>query len=146
MCLCFRFFLYMQCTRSNLELQLHVFIMWLSVWQYKVHFNKYFFFLFFSSFYLCGLACQEEFEDTKLVIRIRQECRHGHDLMVVGFTTTYTISAYRHATKIVSSNPAHGEVYSMLHYVIKFVSDLRQVGGFLRVVWFHPSQKLTTMI
>ena len=30
----------------------------------------------------------------------------------------------------VSSNPAHGEVYSIQHYVIKFVSDFRQVGGF----------------
>ena len=34
--------------------------------------------------------------------------------------------------KIVSSNPAHGEVYSVQHYVIKFVSHLWQVGGFLR--------------
>ena len=25
----------------------------------------------------------------------------------------------------------YGEVYSIQHYVIKFVSDLRQVGGFL---------------
>jgi hypothetical protein len=30
--------------------------------------------------------------------------------------------------------------------VIKFVSDLRQVGGFLRVLWFPPSIKLTTKI
>jgi hypothetical protein len=30
----------------------------------------------------------------------------------------------------VSSNPAHGEVYSIQHYVIKFVSDMRQVDGF----------------
>jgi hypothetical protein len=37
-------------------------------------------------------------------------------------------------TKVVSSNPAHGEVYSIQHYVIKFVSDLRHVGGFLRVL------------
>ena len=29
------------------------------------------------------------------------------------------------------------------HYVIKFVSDLRQVGGFLRVIRFPPSIKLT---
>jgi hypothetical protein len=27
--------------------------------------------------------------------------------------------------------PVHGEMYSTQHYVIKFVSDLRQVGGFL---------------
>jgi hypothetical protein len=33
---------------------------------------------------------------------------------------------------IVSSNPAHVEVYSIQHYVIKFVSDLRHIGGFLR--------------
>ena len=39
-------------------------------------------------------------------------------------------------TKVVSSNPAHGKVYSMQHYVIKFVSDLGQVDGFLRVVQF----------
>jgi hypothetical protein len=30
-------------------------------------------------------------------------------------------------TKVVSSNPAHGEVYSIQLYVIKFVSDMRQV-------------------
>jgi hypothetical protein len=30
--------------------------------------------------------------------------------------------------KAVSLNPVHGEVYSIQHYVIKFVSDLRQVG------------------
>ena len=29
------------------------------------------------------------------------------------------------ATKGVSSNPVHGEVYSVKHYVIKFVSELR---------------------
>jgi hypothetical protein len=28
-------------------------------------------------------------------------------------------------------SPLTGEVYSIHHYVIKFVSDLRQVGGFL---------------
>jgi hypothetical protein len=35
-------------------------------------------------------------------------------------------------TKIVSSNPVHGEMYSIQYYVIKFVNDLRQVGGFHR--------------
>ena len=33
-------------------------------------------------------------------------------------------------TNIVSSNPPHGEMYSLHHYVIKFVDDLRQVSGF----------------
>ena len=35
---------------------------------------------------------------------------------------------------IVSSDPAHDEVYAIQHYVIKFLSDMRQVGGFLRVL------------
>ena len=49
-------------------------------------------------------------------------------------------------TKVVSSNPVHCEVYSIQHYVIKFVSDLRQLGGFLRVLQFPPPIKLTAMI
>ena len=48
--------------------------------------------------------------------------------------------------KVVSSNPVHGEVYSIQHYVIKFVSDLRQVSDFLRVFRFPPAIKLTAMI
>ena len=48
--------------------------------------------------------------------------------------------------KVVSSNPIHGEVYSTQHYVIKFVSDLRQVDGFLQVLRFPPPIKLTAMI
>jgi len=41
-------------------------------------------------------------------------------------------------TNVVSSNPAYGEVYSIQHYVIKFVSDLQQVDSFLRVLRFPP--------
>jgi hypothetical protein len=37
-------------------------------------------------------------------------------------------------------------VYSTQHYVIKFVSDLRYVGGFLRVFRFHPPRKLTATL
>jgi hypothetical protein len=49
-------------------------------------------------------------------------------------------------TKVVSSNPAPGEVYSIQHYVIKFASDLRQVGGFLWALRFPPQIKLTAPI
>jgi len=45
-------------------------------------------------------------------------------------------------TKVVCSNPAHGEMYS-IHDVVKFLSDLRQVDGFLRVLRFPPPIKLT---
>jgi hypothetical protein len=49
-----------------------------------------------------------------------------------------------HITTDVSSNPSHGDVLSIQHYVLKFVSDLRQVGGFLRVRRFPPPIKLTS--
>ena len=49
-------------------------------------------------------------------------------------------------TKVVSSIPAHGEVYSIQHFVIKFASVLRQVRGFLRVLHFSPPIKLTATI
>ena len=48
-----------------------------------------------------------------------------------------------YTVKAVSSNPAHSEVYLIQHYVIKFVSDLQQVGGFLWVLLFPPPIKLT---
>jgi hypothetical protein len=39
--------------------------------------------------------------------------------------------------------PVHGEVYTTQHYVIMFVSDLGQVGGFLGVLRFPPPINLT---
>ena len=49
-------------------------------------------------------------------------------------------------TKVVSSNLAQDEVHSLQHYVIKFVSDLQQVGDFLPILRFPPPIKLTAMI
>ena len=66
---------------------------------------------------------------------------HGRDHMVVGFTTTCAIS-----TKVVCLNLVHGKVYLMQNYVIKLVCDLRQVSGFLRVLWFPSPIKLTAAI
>jgi hypothetical protein len=61
--------------------------------------------------------------------------------MVVGFTTTCAKSVPI-TTKVVSLNPA---VLIQL-YVIKFVSDLREICGFPRVLWFPPPMKLTDTI
>ena len=44
-------------------------------------------------------------------------------------------------TKVGSSSPVHGQVYSIQHYMIKFVSDLWQFCGSL---WFPPPIKLTS--
>ena len=39
----------------------------------------------------------------------------------------------RNSTEVASSNLTYDEVYSTQHYVINFVSDLRQIGR-----WFSP--------
>ena len=44
-----------------------------------------------------------------------------------------------------SSNPIHGEVYSIQHYVIKFVTDSGK-SGFLWVLRFPPPIKLIATI
>ena len=55
--------------------------------------------------------------------------RRGHNRIVVGFRTTYAINFYQHYRCEFESRS--GEVYSIQHYVIKFVSDVRQIIGFL---------------
>jgi hypothetical protein len=60
----------------------------------------------------------------------------GRDRMVVGFTTTYEISVYHHWCEFESRSGR-----GVQHYVIKFVSDLRQVGGFPRTLRFPPPIK-----
>ena len=46
-------------------------------------------------------------------------------------------------TEVVSSSSVHDEVYSIQLYVIKFISDMRQVGGSPRVLRFPPPMKVT---
>jgi hypothetical protein len=70
-------------------------------------------------------------------------CRRGHDRMVVGFKTTYASVSF--TTEVVFESLS-GEVYLIQHYVIEFVNDLRQVGDFLRVLWFSPPIKLTATL
>ena len=78
------------------------------------------------------------------MIHFLQRGRRGRDRMVVDLQLP--VQSVPITTEIVSSNPAHGEMYSMPYYVIKFPSDLWQVGGFLRVLQFPPPIKLTATI
>jgi hypothetical protein len=47
-----------------------------------------------------------------------------------------------HALIHMSLDPAHGGIYSIQHYLVNFVSDLRQVGGFIRVLRFSFTNKI----
>ena len=49
-------------------------------------------------------------------------------------------------SKFVSSNSTQSKLYSIEQYVIKFVSDLGKVDGFLWVLRFPSQIKLTTTI
>ena len=49
-------------------------------------------------------------------------------------------------TNIVGFESRSGGVYSIQHYVITFLSDLRQISGFLWVLRFPPPIKLTATI
>ena len=68
----------------------------------------------------------------------------GADLIVIvwQFDLQLPMESVPITTNVVSSNLIHGKVYSIQHYMIKFVSDLRQVSGFLRVFRFPPSKKI----
>ena len=70
--------------------------------------------------------------------------RRGRDHMIVGFTTTYAISTHHHWNCEFESHS--GEVYSIQYYVMKFVSGLRQIGGFLLALQFPPPIKVTATI
>ena len=68
------------------------------------------------------------------------EGRRGRDCIKVGFTTTCAIGAYHHLGFEFEPCSWQGVL------VTKFVSDLRQVCGFLRVLRFSPPIKLTAKI
>ena len=63
--------------------------------------------------------------------------RRGHGRMVVGFQLPMQLVLI--TTNVASSNSAQ----AIQHYVIKFVCDLRQVGGFFR---FSPPIKVIATI
>ena len=58
-----------------------------------------------------------------IVLTIGSKGRRGHDRILVGLTTTYAIS--------VINNSANVDVYLIQHYVIKFLSAVWQVCGFI---------------
>ena len=62
------------------------------------------------------------------------------------FHKDYLTTNFNLTTKITRTIAIIPQVYSIQHYVIKFVSDLRQVSGFLRVPQFYPPIKLTDIL
>ena len=69
--------------------------------------------------------------------------RRGRDHVVVGFTTTCAISAYHSLRCEIERRSWRGVLDTTL---CDKVSDLRQVGYFLRVLRLPPPIKLTATI
>jgi hypothetical protein len=65
-----------------------------------------------------------------------------------GTPASSTTKTGRHdiAESGVKTPKINKSIKSIQHYVIKFISDLRQVRGFLWVLLFSPPIKLTAMI
>jgi hypothetical protein len=88
--------------------------------------------------YIIDVVLTQEFLFTILQYRHNYKMgRHGCDRMVVGFTTTYMyrISAYHHWYEFESRSGR-----GVQRYVIKFVSDLPQVG------WFSPGPMVSSKL
>jgi hypothetical protein len=64
--------------------------------------------------------------------------KNGVEVIVWYLDLQLSVLSVSITTKVMSSNPIHGEVYSIQHYVIKFVSDTRQVRSCLRILRFPP--------
>ena len=62
------------------------------------------------------------------------------------FHKDYLTTNFKLTTKITLTIKILPYVYSIQHYVIKFVSDLRQVSDFLRVLQFSPPIKLADIL
>jgi hypothetical protein len=64
------------------------------------------------------------------IIEEQVRSRRGCDHMVASWIWIYLCNQCLSPQTLWSSNSVNGEVYPIQHYVIQFVSDLRQVGGF----------------
>ena len=68
--------------------------------------------------------------------------RRGRDRMIIGFTTICAINAYHYSSCEFEPRSWRGVLDTKL--CDTFVSDFRQVGGFLRVFRFLPPITLIT--
>jgi hypothetical protein len=85
------------------------------------------------------IICQKH---VVLSIHITYHPQYDQTLELTTLVLIGTSNLCNQCLSVVSSNPVHGELCSTQHYVIKFVSDLRQVGGFLWVLRCPPPIKL----
>ena len=95
----------------------------------------------FSSMIIIGYPPMKELDNVLLHTLHDSDKTYFHKLYI----PIYKILDLKFEILIVTmSNPAHGEMY--IPYMIKCVSDLWQVGGFLWVFRFRPPIELIATI
>jgi hypothetical protein len=72
--------------------------------------------------------------------------RHDGSVNTVIVVGDFMLSELPMQSVPITINVSLNLTQAIQHYVIKFVSDLRQVGGFLRELMFPPPIKLTITI
>ena len=111
-------YIYIACRSSEISLDLIIIIVFLQTY-------SYFCYILTSFFYIVVLTFQ-----TFIYIYI-----------YIYISRIYLSNQCLSALKFMSSIPVRSEVYSIQQYVIDIVSHLQQVGGFLRVLQFHKTNK-----
>jgi hypothetical protein len=84
-----------------------------------------------------------------LIFVMKSFCYWNRILFMASCTWYHNMTTYATVpiiTNVCKFVPRLGEVYSIQHYVINFISDFRQVGGFLWVLRFPPPIELTATI
>ena len=128
----------------------YICVLWVSSWPLSmtlildfgfVPTGYFFYFIFFRT---CNINCKNYrkqifasniYMDLKTILAV-----------IGGLDIQLPVQSVFITTKVVISNSVHGKVYSIQHYLIKFVSVLRQVGGFLRILRSSPPIQLTATI
>ena len=108
--------------------------------------------IIFTTKYLCFISWNIDGKSTSLIYNIQSNIYlflirrglRGRDRMVVGLQLP--MQSVHNTTEVNSSKSTLYGVYSIQYYVIKFVSDLRPVRGFIRVHWIPPPIKLTATL
>jgi hypothetical protein len=117
-------------------------------WLFRLHYNHgtnyhtiYIFHFMCCSCWRVCICSQLYYTIYITLISIVFQGRRGRDRMVVGYTTICVIRAYHPIIcEFLSSS------WRRVLDTTKFVSDLRQVGGFFWVLRFPPPIKLTATI
>jgi hypothetical protein len=116
--------------------------------EYQIYWCRYKSIMFLHSFVV---ASNSEWAKHKL--HTRRNTNSILDETQTPCSTKHKLHTRRNTNSILdetqtpySTKYVHCEVYSIQHYVIKFVNDFRQIGGFLQILRFSPPLKLTATI